>query len=123
VENGIVYFFSNPNCFHMDLEGQPGNGMDQYSRVGDCEVKYEKPCDATILKGRARLRVLTTFTGDPGSDARLDVSGTMKSRSIIRAYGSGVLAASGYMEGTGILQLSSYSTMQVRFTFGEDYVI
>jgi hypothetical protein len=123
VENGIVYFFSNPNCFHMDLEGQPGSGMDQYSRVGDCEVKYEKPCDATILKGRARLRVLTTFTGDPGSDARLDVIADMKPRSVIRVLGSGVLAASGYMEGTGILQLPSSSLMQVRFTFGEDYVI
>ena len=123
VENGIVFFFSNPNCFNMDLEGQPGSGMDQYSRVGDCEVKYEKPCNATILKGRTKLRVLTTFTGDPGPDARLDVSGIIKARSIIRAYGSGVLAASGYMEGTGILQLPSSSLMQVRFTFGEDYVI
>jgi hypothetical protein len=123
VENGIVFYFSNPNCFHMDLEGQPGNGMDQYSRVGDCEVKYEKPCDATIIKGRARLRVLSTLYADPGADARLDVSGTMKSRSTIRVYGSGTLASSGQMYGTGILQVSADSLMQTRFTFGEEYVI
>jgi hypothetical protein len=107
----------------MDLEGMPGSGMDQYSRVGDCEVKYEKPCDATILKGRARLRVLSTIYADPGADARLDVSGTMKSRSVIRVHASGTLASSGQMYGTGILQVSADSLMQTRFTFGEEYVL
>ena len=123
VENGIVFYFSNPNCFHMDLEGMPGSGMDQYSRVGDCEVKYEKPCDATILKGRSKLRVLSTIYADPGADARLDVSGTMKSRSVIRVHGSGTLSSYGGTYGTGILQLSADSLMQTRITFGEEYVL